>query len=213
MPGIFDPVRCANNALRLIGIGQKIASLNDNNHRAEACNDAYPEAVDLVLSQFNWPFTSQRIALGLVEEEPNDDWAFSYRYPIDCVVIRRIASSAGLPDYVPTPFTLGQDVTGRLIYTDMEDAIVEYSGTMDDPGEWPTCLADAVSGELAERIAPIFKVGNDKLQIAQQFKAGALMRAQGITQQEMHQAKNVPKSVRARGCWPSAWGDYGPRRI
>ncbi len=210
---VVDAVRVSNNALRLIGIGQKISSLDDDNHRAEACKDAYPEARDLVLSSFKWPFTTRRVALGLVEEDPNDDWAFSYRYPIDCVVVRRIATSAGLPDYVPTPFTLGQDDTGRLLYTDVEDAIVEYSATADDPGEWPNCFADAVSGELAERIAPIFKVGNDKLQIAQNFKAQALMRAQGITQQEQHNAPNVPKSVRARGCWPSAWGDYGPRRV
>jgi hypothetical protein len=211
---VVDAVRVANNALRLIGIGQKISSLDDENHRAEACKDAYHEARDLILSSFKWPFTTRRVALGLVEADPNDDWRFSYRYPINCVVVRRIADSAGLPDYVPTPFTLGQDDTGRLIYTDVENAAAEYSATADDPGEWPNCFADAVSGELAERIAPIFKVGNDKLQMAQQFKAQALMRAQGITQQEQMNAKNIPAAIRARGAgWPDAWGNYGPRRV
>jgi hypothetical protein len=210
---VFDPVRISNNALRLIGIGQKISSLDDTNHRAEACKDAYPEARDLVLSQFEWPFITKRIALGLVEEEPNDDWAFSYRYPIDCVGIIRIASSGGLPDYAPTAFTLGQDATGRLVFTDFEDAIVEYKATLDDPGEWPNCLADAVSAELAERIAPIFKVGTDKLQVAQAAKVTALVRAKGIAQKEHHSQTHVPKAIRARGGWPSAWGDYGPRRV
>jgi hypothetical protein len=209
----YDPIAVANSALRLLGIGQKIASFDDDNHRAEACKDAYPQSRDLVLSQFKWPFTTKRVVLGLVEEDPNEDWRFSYRYPVDCVMVRRIADSRGLPDYIPTAFTLGQDITGRLIYTDVEDAMVEYSGTLDDPGEWPNCLADAVAGELATRIAPIFKAGNDKLDRAQATKAQALMQAQGIAQQEQQNRRNIPGAVRARGGgWPDAWGDYGPRR-
>ena len=200
---VYDQTIVANSALRLLGIGQKITSLADNNARAQVLNDCYDIARDITLAGFEWPFIKRQIALGLVATNPNANWLYSYRYPINCILVRRLVSGAGLPDTAPLPWDLGQDATGRLIYCNEASAVVEYDATATDPGEWPDAFSMAVSAELARQAGPVFKIGGDYLARVDGVAAAALIKAKGIQAQE-RQAPQRPASryVQARGAFP-----------
>ncbi len=148
----YDPVSVANMALDRIGIGQPIDALEENSDEARACNRWYEKCRDKVLGLGIWPFAKRQVALGLVEEDPNDAWGFSYRYPINCIRVLNVVTGMRL-DVARIEWAMGQDDTGRLIYTDEEDALVEYVGTFDDPGEWFDLFADTVAWLLASEIA------------------------------------------------------------
>lgn len=186
---VYDPVRVCNMALNRIGITQKVVSLGDvTDHLAVTCNDWYDICRDRVLSAFGWPFAMIRAPLGLVKvftlsTDPNIEWAYSYRYPITCLIARRIVSGIR-PDADAVPFEVGQDATGRLIFTNQPNAIIEMTATYADPGEWPDVLADAVSAALAIELAGPLRVASDKKGTAKADYANALLRAQGAANQE-----------------------------
>jgi hypothetical protein len=64
-----------------------------------------------VLRDFDWSFARRYTTLGLVEEDPNTDWAYVYRYPSDCLSVRSIVG-AMRTDRSRLPFTLGSDASG-----------------------------------------------------------------------------------------------------
>src|SRR5687767_15095965 len=103
-------------ALSNIGIGQEIGDLSERSAPARACNFWYDTARDIALASFPWPFANKQVALGLVEEDPTTEWHYSYRYPANCIVFRRIVTGS-LPESREIAFRLGQDDTGILIYT------------------------------------------------------------------------------------------------
>lgn len=148
----YDPVSVCNMSLDRVDIGQPIDDLAGDSDVARACNRWYEKCRDKVLQLGTWPFLKRQVALGLVEEDPVDKWTFAYRYPINCVRVLSIVSGERI-DVNPIEWEMGQDDTGRLIYTDEEDAFVEYLGTADDPGEWFDLFADAVAYLLASEIA------------------------------------------------------------
>ena len=202
---VYDPIRVCNMALNRIGVAQKIVDLNDvTDHLAVTCKDWYDICRDRVLSSFGWPFAMIREPLGLVEKftlatDPDKEWGFSYRYPVTCLVARRIVNGTR-PDNEATPFELGQDATGRLIFTDQENAVLEMTATYGDPGEWPDALADAVSALLASELAGPLRAGMDKKTAAQGQYMQALVRAQGIANTERRVGPQVvSRYVSARG--------------
>lgn len=80
---------------------------------------------DFVLRDFPWPFARKYVALTLAYGDGttpvNDDWMFAYRYPADCIFVRRIT----IPNAIrgtfldhrdprwwnppPTPYAVGRD--------------------------------------------------------------------------------------------------------
>lgn len=149
---VYDPVSVCNMALDRIDIGQPIDSLGAESDEARACNRWYAKCRDKVLQLNTWPCARKTIALGLVANNPNTRWGCSYRYPTDCIRVIGIYNGLRV-DNAKIEWQMGQDDTGRLIYTDEEDASVDYLGMMDDTGEWFDLIADAVSALLASEIA------------------------------------------------------------
>jgi hypothetical protein len=152
---VYDDVLISNMALGHLGIGQAVTDLLATDDVSVTCNRWYTIARDSVLTSFAWPVASRKLTLGLVETDPDSadgDWGFSYRYPNTCLVARRIVGG-GLPVSVTIPFALGQDDTGRLVFTNEEDAVLECTAFYEDPGEFPDKFAEAVSWKLASLIA------------------------------------------------------------
>lgn len=150
-----DIVIC-NLALAHVGNSDGIASLTEASTPARACKQFYAQTVDEVLRDFNWPFARTFEALALVAEEPTTEWSYSYRYPAEALAIRRILSDAGRVDSASTrvPFIGGRDASGRLLYTDKDDAVVEYTARVDEVGIYPPDFVQAVALKLATWIAP-----------------------------------------------------------
>lgn len=103
-----------NIALAHLGVGSEISNLDtDQSTEANAMRRFYESAKDEVLRDLNWPFTTVFASLALVEEDPTDEWSYSYRYPSDALKIRRVLS--GLRNDTRqsrVPYKLGQDASG-----------------------------------------------------------------------------------------------------
>lgn len=145
-------VAICNLALSRVGISSTIAALDETSQEAIACNAVYEQARDEVLRDFPWPFARKYVELGLVEEEPNDDWDYSYRYPSDCIRALRLVS--GDPQgRTRIPFQLGHDDSGRLLFTDEEDAELIYTARFTDPAHFDPTFASALAWRIAVDIA------------------------------------------------------------
>ncbi len=195
---VYDAVKISNMALSNIGIGQEISDLSERSAPARACSFWYDIARDLALASFPWPFATKPVALGLVEENPNTEWRYSYRYPVNCIIFRRIVTGV-LPELREIPFKMGQDDTGILIYTDQTDAIGEMTAAFSTEGLWPDAFASAVAWLLAERISPKLQVDRSRQLDATGYMDKALSQAKGIQAQEQaNKPRPAASSVMAR---------------
>lgn len=157
----------ANLALAHIGVEKSIAALTERSKEAEACKLFYAQARNELLAAVPWPFATKIADLTLVEEDPNTEWSYSYRYPSDCVNFRRILSG----NRVDTPSTaisykIGADTEAKLIFTDREDAECEYTVLVTNVVFFPDDFVQALALRLAAMIAPRLTAGDP-------FKMGA----------------------------------------
>lgn len=155
-------VGICNQALSLIGVAKEIANIEtEKSAEAQACRRFYDDTLDEVLRDFPWPHAMVTTALGLVAEDPNDEWKFSYQYPTDCLMAHRILSALR-PETRSSriPYKIGYASTGRLIYTDREDAELQYTVRNVDPTTYPPDFSFCLALLLAAKIAPRLTAGD-----------------------------------------------------
>lgn len=154
-------VAICNQALGHLGISKLIASISENSQEARALNLYYDDGLADVLRSFPWPFARRIVSLALVEEDPNDEWSFSYRVPVDCLLERRVPSGIrndARKDRVP--YLIGGDEQGGLIFCDREDAQLEYTALITDPQRFPPDFVTAFSYYLAAKACPQLTAGD-----------------------------------------------------
>lgn len=173
-----------NMALGHVGNSNQIASLTEKSNEARACTLFYEQCRDEVLSAFPWPFATVIDALTLIETDPTTEWGHSYRYPVDALTTFRIPSgfdrlsapgagwcwtSWGYAVFpaIPVPYRIVSDDSGKLIYTDMASATIEYTRRLTDVAQFPADFVSALALKLAGEIAPMVTGGD-------QFKLGPL---------------------------------------
>lgn len=155
----------ANIALSHIGVAKEIGNLEqDAGAEAQACRRYYSISVNQTLRDFNWPFATKYFVLGLVATNPaeiDQEWTYSYRYPSDCIKLRRIVSGVR-PEHrqARIPFQIGQDATGLLIYTNQASAEVEFTKRETNVSRFPDDFVQAVSLRLANYILPRLTAGD-----------------------------------------------------
>jgi hypothetical protein len=151
-----------NIALSHLNIGKEIAALDtEQSQEASACRRFYETALDATLRDFAWPFSSKIDVLALIEEDPNDEWAFSYRYPSDCLKVKRILSGVRVDTRQSRiEYKISRDDAGLIIFCDIEDAEMEYSVREEDPEKYPSDFIMAFSYRLAAYIAPRLTKGD-----------------------------------------------------
>ena len=148
-------VDICNRALSNIGNSRSINSLNEASKEAGECSLHYESCRDAVLSDFDWNFATKRVALADTGTPP-PDWQYAYRYPVDCLRICEIM----LPGVRnPTPdqrvqFEVGVDAsgTGKLIYTDQQDAWLKYVMRITDVNMFDAIFSEALAWRLAAAI-------------------------------------------------------------
>lgn len=175
-----------NLALSHLGVGKELSNVDtDKGEEASACRRFFELSRDATLGDFAWPFANKFAALGLIEEDPTEEWAFSYAYPSDCLrLIRIIGGIRNDNRQTRVPFKIGNSAATRLIYTDADDAEVEYTVRVEDPIVYPADFTLALSLRIASYIAPRvtggdpFKLGERALRLylgqIDQAKASAL---------------------------------------
>lgn len=156
LPDENSETSICNLALSHIGNSKELSNVEtDQSEEASACRRYYLPALKQAHRNFAWPFAKNLgVALGLVEEDPNSEWAFSYRYPADCKMFKRILSGdRNDTRQSKVPYKLGRDDQGLLIFTDKADAESEYTILERDPTRYPADFVMAFSMLLAGYIA------------------------------------------------------------
>ena len=192
-------VSIVNLALLHTGHTQFVDSMVEDSEEVSVANVVYAQGLDDVLEDFSWGFAKQYVTLGLIEEDPNDDWAYSYRYPSNCVKVRRIVTGVGRQDPNPPPFVIGQDGTARLIYTDQEEAVVEITARIEDPALFPAQFAQAFSWWLAFLMCPGLSKDQARTNLCLNTYLGLISKAKASDGNES-QSRPEPESeaIRAR---------------
>jgi hypothetical protein len=90
-------------------------------------------------------------------QRANFDWLYGYRWPTDCLFVRRAKSNADSGrtfDATPTPFRIGRDVNGLLIFTNQQATEIEYT-VIDCDNLWADDIfLNAFTWNLAALAAP-----------------------------------------------------------
>lgn len=173
-----------NMALSHLGVAKEIANLDtETNQEAISCRRFYDLARDTTLKAFPWPFAVRTVALALVAEDPHPDWQYSYRYPSSALYMRFLYDNQSTispyvynnslisTNYLKIPYKIIGDSSGRLLYTNMEDAYAEYVSRVENPVLYTPDFVKAMSYQLAFLIAPRltkgdpFKLGAQALQL------------------------------------------------
>jgi len=147
-----------NMALQYIGDGVNlISSLDEDSEEGKTCKFWFDRRRDILLRTWPWDVASGYVTLALVEEKPNPDWQFSYRYPSDCLFAERLlkgGDSTRWPESSPrVPYALGQDDQGNLIFTDQSPACLKYTKRLTNTAFWDEMFNDALAWSIASVIA------------------------------------------------------------
>lgn len=199
----------ANMALFHLGItGAPVADVdNDRTKEAKAIRRFLSQVREEVLRDHPWAFATRVESLALVEEEPTTEWLYSYRYPDNCLTIRRMLPASSLAvsffnsNEVKYPvierkmarYRIGRDDVGKLIFTNMEAPVAEWTELLTDPTDYPPDFVQAMSLKLAMFIAPSV-TGGDKLKLGD--RAGQLyVRALAIARQNDANEANLDQDL------------------
>lgn len=152
----------ANFAMAHLGVGKRIGSLeSDRSQEAIACNQFYMTALRDTFRDFDWPFTRKYALLTQVAVNPNLDWTYSYRLPADCNKALRIPNGLRVETRQSRiDFELGRDDQGKLLFTDVDQAQLQYTTVVTDPTQYPDDFVLAFSFRLAMYIAPQITSGD-----------------------------------------------------
>lgn len=162
----------ANLALLHLGVSNKTIANLETERSAEAnvCRMFYDRALESVLRDYSWPFATTFAVLNLIEENPNDEWLFSYQYPSDCVRMKRILS--GIVEVTAQDrivYKLASKDSGKIILTNQEKAQLEYVRKIDDPNLMTPDFIMAFSFKLAHYMAPSL-TGGDPFKLGERAK-------------------------------------------
>lgn len=164
-----------NNALSLLKTGLQLTSFaSDQTQAGKACRQFYVLARDEAFGDYPWNFCTMTAALANPIENPTTKWSFSYTYPSDCLMLRRIipivqtantdpnstiASNAlflgtSSPKQDSAQSLIQFEIQAGLVYTDAENAVAEYTYRNTDETTWPAKFVMGFSMLLASYLAP-----------------------------------------------------------
>ena len=151
-----------NLALSHVGVSKEVANIDtENSASASAGRRFFKPARDETFRDFNWPFATEFGTLGLVETAPNTDWGYSYRYPSDCMRARKLLTGVrNSTREGRASYKIASDASGKLIFTDEANAVLEYTRLVTDVGLFPQDYIMMLSLLLASYIAPRVTAGD-----------------------------------------------------
>lgn len=164
----------ANKALGHLGSSVTIADFRTGREKeSKAILRVYDDAVEQVLRDAPWPFATDFVTLAQpVTAVDSDEYTYTYAYPADCVMFRRIISGIALPDSRQSQVKY-RLVRGRYILTNQPDAVAEITYRELDVTQWDADFAEAMGLYVAVLIAPAimkadtFKLADRALQLYQ----------------------------------------------
>lgn len=163
----MDQTAICNLALLRIGIAQQIADITESSTSARACNAVYEQCIRTMLRERPWPFAVRQATLALVGTQVFSDWLYTYRYPSGYLNIHRVNPPQVVSttpaqvlidtDRVPPPqsypYAIGSDASGRLIHSDVTDAVVLGTVYVSDTAQFDPMFSSALAWYIGAEIA------------------------------------------------------------
>lgn len=149
-----------NLALAHLGSSIDISSFtNSDSDEAKTLRLYYDFGLDIILRGFRWDFATKDAVLELLDENINPQYAFAYRYPVDCRFYSKIFSGIRndtLQSRIKWKRGMGVHEQNNIamIFTDQPNACGSYIVLMDDETQYDSDFAMALSWLLAYYIAP-----------------------------------------------------------
>ena len=193
----MDKIEICNMALSRIGI-ENIESLTEASEPARACAQFYDHARRVVLRRYPWTWSTRRVTLAMLSGHP-PDYEYAYRYPADCVTIRRLYNEKydNSPSY--TSYRIAGDESGRILYTDVPGAVCEYTADVTDCSLMDDQFVEALSWKLAADVAFKLTGSAQNVQMAEQQYQTLFLDAVANNEDEQNTKEEAPDAfIRAR---------------
>lgn len=197
---------------------KSITSMNEQSLAAAKCTEHYPQARDELLEAHPWEFLMKRAALAVVDNGRAREWAFAYALPADLATPRRILPpdeadggaafltvgqrlAPSLSPWQGDPFLIPYTIAGGVLFTNQQNAVLEYSRTGISESVFTPSFARALALDLATRIVlPLIK---NRARQGELMRLAELQRQRAIAMDENRvpqgEAPYVSESARARG--------------
>jgi hypothetical protein len=142
-----------------------IVSIDDGSPEADACAQHYDDCLNTLLQEHEWSFAKKRVSLALLAtNDRSTEWQYAYALPSDVgvpgtLVYATVAPPVGVYypwpyDFPRPPFYLTDFVLdGTTIYTNLENAVYEYSSNDPEESQWPAMFRRALVLDLASRLS------------------------------------------------------------
>ena len=152
----MNSIDVCNLALAYIGNTQPIASMVEQTKGAILCGRFYNLTREQLLKAFPWNFAVKTEDLTEVTTETDDQFAYRYEYPEDCLRVLRVGEEEDGEDTVNHYVVRTVDSNGTLskrIACDIEDARAKYIFDVQDIEAMPAEFIDVLALSLALRLA------------------------------------------------------------
>lgn len=196
-----SPADIVNDALTRLGYKDRVGSLYEGSKASKKALDIYGQTRDTMLRDGQWPFARRDIAATPVKSapvggyfppnvynpnvNPPPPWLYEYTYPDDCLEVRAVRPAPILiPNFNPRPhiFAIANDSGEQVILSNVNNALITYTGQVTDMTDWPPDFTEAFCAALARRLAPVLATSPDVLKMEPQdeaFETQSAQRQQG----------------------------------
>lgn len=177
-------------ALAHCGVNEAIDDVDsENTNSAIQCRLFYDHVVGLLHGVCEWDFALTEAPLVPVDYiQTNSQWAFAYKYPTDCRLALRIQNPAkrmpGQDQQIPFKVRNLAGGYGKVILTDMENAVLEYNTFINNPDLWNSVFVEALAMGIGSHIAAPLRVDANLIKLVQGNFTGWLAEAVNTKQRE-----------------------------
>lgn len=183
-----------NMALGHLGNSNLVEAPDEDSTEASVLSLYYDTARRKALAGRWWGFAKRYVILTRVDDFTSStethNWLYTYRYPQNCVDLRRIITG-NVDEPNPPPFELGQDDSGQLVFTNHEEPKFEYTFNVTDTEVFPDTFTLAFSWMLAKLSAGTLAKVKDATNLMEKGFQIALSEAN--TQDAGQQSSNVTR--------------------
>jgi hypothetical protein len=146
----------ANMALAMLKQTKRIGQLRTEKTTEAALVLAfYDNTLAEVQRLFDWPCFTKIQPLALVAQLTGQEYGYAYRYPNGCLNFRKIQSGFRVPTTdTAVPWRIAADDQGLLIYTDMANAVGEWTFFQSNTSLFFPDFVAAFAAKLAWYVAP-----------------------------------------------------------
>ena len=210
-----NAVDICNLALSQLGERGDIVALDppDGSIYAAECSNYYPIALRKLLEEYDWSFMQTRARLNKLASFDSELYGYknAYALPSDCVRVVRVSEANEKQTMCPLSTELPRNyeiqyskTTGsRILLTDVDNAIVQYTLYRDVPALFPTYFIEALVLGLAVYLVGPLKRSDPAATTAQNLRQAyeqALSKAKTADAQNSKRRyfKYIPSQIRSR---------------